>query len=256
MAIVNATDDSFYQKSRLNKRNLEDKIKKIKTLQPDIIDIGGQSTRPGAPLITPKEEIARIVPVIERINNFFEGPISIDTFRSEVAEEAIKAGASIINDVSGGQLDAAIFDVAAQYKVPYVLTHMRGTPDTMQKQTDYQNLIVDLKQYFSEKIRQLHAAGVHDLILDPGFGFAKTPQQNLRLIKLLQQFRSFGYPVLIGVSRKSTIQRFLNTNAENALNGTSILHTLALQNGAGILRVHDILEAQECIRLYEAYKNA
>lgn len=256
MYIVNATDDSFFENSRINDHSVTSKINTIQNLQPDIIDIGGQSTRPGASIISVQEELDRVIPIIEKIKPSFHGPISIDTFRSQVAEEAIKVGANIINDVSGGQFDPKIYDVAAQHSAPYILMHLRGTPENMQHQTEYNNLTVDLKQYFSERIKLLNSKGVKDIILDPGFGFAKTVQQNLQLIQNLQHFKSFGFPVLMGLSRKSTIQKILKTNTENALNGTSILHTLALQNGADILRVHDPLEAQQCIQLWKAYRKA
>lgn len=253
MGILNATDDSFYADSRILNQNIDSRVERMISEKPDIIDIGGQSTRPGAVQVDQQKEIDRVLPVIEKVKKKFDGPISIDTFNSEVAEKAIKAGASIINDVMGGAADSEIFAVAGRYQTPYILMHTRGTPANMHPKTNYDNLILDLQEYFSDKIQILKQNNVNDIILDPGFGFAKTAKQNLELLRSINHFRIHGCPILIGVSRKSTVQKLLDVDAQNALHGTSLLNYTALQNGAQILRVHDVKAAKECIKVWGAF---
>lgn len=251
MGILNTTPDSFYQGSR--KETVLSAIDTARQMIIDgasILDIGGYSTRPGAIDISVDEELARVLPVIESIRHEFpEILISIDTFRSEVAEKAILAGANIINDISGFEMDSTIIDIAAKYNVPYILMHMRGTPETMTSLTDYDNLFKDIARYFSQKINQLERAGVHDIILDPGFGFAKTIEQNHHLLRNLEAFQLFEKPILAGLSRKSMIYKKLGITPEQSLEGTIALNTIALLKGAKILRVHDVKEAKSLIDL-------
>lgn len=254
MGIVNLTPDSFYAESRIG--SVEAIIEKVGRMNEEgvsIIDIGGYSTRPGAMEISVSEEIERIESVIEPINkNFPQLFISIDTFRSEVAARAVAKGADIINDVSGGDLDADMFDVVAELGVPYILMHMRGTPNTMNKLTNYSQLIPDVMKNIKGKIDLLRKKGVTDLIIDPGYGFAKTITQNFEMIKNLSEFRHLGYPLLAGISRKGMIYKTLNINVSGALNGTTVLNTLLLEQGASILRVHDVKEAKEAVKLWIA----
>ena len=251
MGILNATPDSFFEGSR--EESTGGALEKAKTMISEgakIIDIGGYSTRPGADEISIEEEVNRVTPIIRSLRKQFPDlVISIDTFRSKVAEEAILAGANIINDVSGFEIDPAIIDVAAKYKTPYILMHMRGTPKTMQSLTEYDNLFKDISFYFSQKIEELKNAGVKDIILDPGFGFAKTIEQNYDLLDNLEAFQLFERPILAGLSRKSMIYKKLKITPEESLNGTIALNTIALQKGAKILRVHDVKEAMELIQL-------
>jgi dihydropteroate synthase len=220
----------------------------------DIIDIGGYSSRPGAGDVSETEEMNRILPAIELIHhNFEEALISVDTFRANVAREAVNAGAVMINDISGGQLDENMAVTVAGCKVPYVLMHMRGTPATMKELTDYHDLTGEIAYYFSTRINILRSAGVADILLDPGIGFAKTVSQNFEILKNLQYFRIFGLPLVIGVSRKSLIYKTLQIEPEDALNGSTVLNTIALLNQASILRVHDVKAAKEVIRLTNTY---
>ena len=214
------------------------------------IDVGGYSSRPGASDISTEEEIKRVVPAITTINKEFpQAILSIDTFRAEVARTAVDTGASMINDISGGSLDKNMFQTVASLDVPYVLMHMRGTPETMAKDTQYQNLLREIFDYFHPKVAELQQYGVKDIIIDPGFGFAKTREHNFELLNSLDAFRAFGRPVLCGISRKSMIWKTLNITAEEALNGTTSLNTVALLKGASILRVHDVKEAREVVDL-------
>lgn len=252
MGILNITPDSFYAGSR-HTTETAILIQAEKMLQDgaDILDIGGYSTRPGAEEIPESEELNRSVKAIQLIlKTFPEALISIDTFRSSVAAAAVDAGACLVNDISGGELDAAMFDTVARLNVPYILMHMRGTPATMAQLTDYDNLVKDVYDYFHRKIYQLHQRGIKDIIIDPGFGFAKTREQNAELLNELEGFTIFGKPVLVGLSRKSMIWKTLNTNPEGALNGTTCLNTIALMKGARLLRVHDVKEAKEVVELY------
>lgn len=252
MGILNITPDSFYDGSRfsLTDNYLETAGGMIAD-GAHILDIGGYSTRPGAADISIEEECARVLPVISAIRKAFpEILISIDTFRAEVARRAVEAGASMINDVAGGTLDNDMFRTVAALGCPYILMHMKGTPQTMQSETHYRSLFGDIYASFSEKIRELRAYGVKDIILDPGFGFAKATRQNYELMGYLDQFHALGCPLLVGVSRKSMIWRELEITPETALNGTTVLNTIALRKGASILRVHDVREATQAIRLH------
>lgn len=251
MGIVNATPDSFYDGGRYPSETLLlNRVEQMLHEGATFIDVGGYSTRPGADEISAAEELKRIIPLIKNITrNFPEALISVDTFRSEVAKAAVQEGACMINDVSGGAADTSMYQTVANLQVPYVLMHMRGTPKTMSTKTDYENLLKDITDYFHERINQLEALHVKDIIIDPGFGFAKTPEQNFQLLNDLGYFKILQRPVLIGVSRKSTIWKTLSITPEEALNGTTCLHTLALLQGAAILRVHDVKEAMEAIQL-------
>ncbi len=251
MGIVNATPDSFFEGSRVE--TIDAAISRAKDMVAagaQIVDIGGYSSRPNAEDITVTEELNRVCPIITALRrDLSDVIISIDTFRSEVAEKAILAGANMINDISGFEIDPKIVDVAAKYQVPYVLMHMRGTPQTMQAMTEYDNLFREMALYFSIKIEQLKAAGLKDIILDPGFGFAKTIEQNHHILRNLEAFHTFGKPILAGLSRKSMIYKKLGITPEASLNGTIALNTIALLKGAKILRVHDVSEAKELIEL-------
>ncbi len=252
MGILNMTPDSFYGQSRVYAGSLL--LHKAETMLSegaDILDIGGVSTRPGADEVSEEEELQRLIPGILDIAKHFPGvPFSVDTFRSRVAREAVSAGAAWINDISGGTADPHMIETAAELNVPYVLMHMRGTPQTMHEFTQYDTLLEDVIFELAQRREKLLASGIHDLILDPGFGFAKTIEQNFMLLNQLSRFAVFGHPILVGISRKSMIWRTLRTNPEKALNGTTALHMAALMQGADILRVHDVREAAECVRLF------
>ncbi len=254
MGILNATPDSFFKHSRLSSAG-EDVLRKAGQMieeGADILDIGGYSTRPGAEDVGSDEECERILPVIRAIKDRYPGVvISVDTFRAVVAKEALKAGAEMVNDVSGGTLDEGMFDFVAEAKVPYVLMHMRGTPADMITKTDYTHLLKDIIVDLQKKIAVLRGKDVSDIIVDPGFGFAKRIPQNFELLRGLSEFSIFDCPLLVGVSRKGMIWRTLEISPEDALNGTTVLHTVALQQGADILRVHDVKAAGEVIRLFE-----
>lgn len=214
------------------------------------IDVGGYSSRPGAEDISVDEEINRAIPAIDAIIDHFPNAfISIDTFRAEVARQALESGAVMVNDISGGTLDANMPSVVAQYKVPYIMMHMKGTPQTMRQESAYVDLLKEVTDYFHQKIDVFQKAGVKDIIVDPGIGFSKTIDQNFQLLRNLDYFHILGKPVLIGLSRKSLIWRTLKTDAENALNGTTVLNTIALLKGASILRIHDVKQAAEAIKL-------
>jgi dihydropteroate synthase len=253
MAILNITPDSFYQASRT--RSVEEALFKAETFLAagaSILDIGAYSSRPGAADVTEEEEISRIVPIVEAISNTFpEAVISIDTFRSEVARSGILAGAHIINDISGGDLDEAMFATVAELQVPYILMHMKGTPQNMHLDPHYEDVVLEVVAYFARKIAQLRSLGVNDIILDPGFGFAKTRTHSYELLNHLEDLKIFGLSMLVGFSRKSMIHGFLKISPDEALNGTTVLNTLALLKGASILRVHDVHPALECIKLVE-----
>ncbi len=251
MGIINCTPDSFYSGSR--SMNIDDILARVKDMLKsgaDILDIGGYSSRPGAEEVSIEEEIERVVPVISAIRNQFpKAIISLDTFRAEVAEEGLKNGADLINDISGFSIDPKLVDVVVKYKVPYILMHMRGTPQTMQELTDYDNLYKDLVMYFSEKIDYLTKKGVRDILIDLGFGFSKTLEQNHELMQSLEHFQVLNKPILLGISRKSMIYKKLGITAEDSLPGTIALNAIGLSKGASILRVHDVKEAADLIRL-------
>ncbi|TLU95066.1 dihydropteroate synthase [Dyadobacter sediminis] len=258
MGILNITPDSFYAGSRISSVDeLVDKAGQMQKEGAGIIDVGGYSTRPGAKEIDPEEEADRVESAIEPLTKYFpELILSVDTFRSSVAGRAVQKGAHMINDVSGGILDDSMFDVAAALKVPYILMHMRGTPQTMNQLTNYNQLIPDILKDLKEKADVLRQKGVADIIIDPGFGFAKTIAQNFELMKNLRAFHLLDYPLLVGISRKTTIYKTLNITAEEALNGTTVLNTLALQQGASIIRVHDVKQAAEVVKLWIAAGNS
>ncbi len=251
MGIVNVTPDSFYSESRAAQANLLFIVEKMLNEGMQIVDIGGYSSRPGSTEITVKEELNRVIPAISAIRKAFPDLIiSLDTFRSEVAEKGILTGADIINDISGFSIEPQLIDVVSKYKVPYILMHMRGTPETMNSLTNYDSIFNDMILYFSEKIEVLKQAGVNDIIIDPGFGFSKTIDQNYYLLDHLDDFLLLGKPVLAGLSRKSMIYKRLNTTPEDeaTLDGTIALNKIALQKGAAILRVHDVKEAVDLIK--------
>lgn len=253
MGIINLTDDSFYGKSRIQgDKQLIEQVLKMLDEGADIIDLGACSTRPGSKEIPLEEEIQKIRDAVALIHSQFpETILSIDTYRSKVAEVGISGGAHIINDISGGQIDPEIIDVAAQYHTPFVLMHMKGTPENMQDHVSYENIFMEMTRYFSERIKLLESKGVHDIIIDPGFGFSKTLEQNYEILNSLEQYHILGKPILVGLSRKSMIYKKLNTTPENALNGTTALNTLAVTKGASILRVHDVRAAKEIISLIQ-----
>ena len=256
IGIINATPDSFFE-GHLSKE-MDSIVTLAGTMLADgaaILDIGGQSTKPGSKKISAAEEISRVVPVIEAIaQQYPEAIISVDTFYSAVALAAVKAGACIVNDVSGGTLDMDMLNVVAELKTPFICMHMQGTPETMQQQTTYQNVVTDVLDYLSRRVDSCRKAGINDVIVDPGFGFGKTIQQNFQLLKNLSAFTILDAPLLVGLSRKSTIYKTLDVTAADALNGTTSLNTIALLNGASLLRVHDVKDAWQAVKLVEAYK--
>lgn len=256
MGIVNLTPDSFYTNSRFTtETEVLNQAQKMLLEGAHILDLGAYSTRPGASDLPPDEEAKRLLPAIKAIKSKFpDAIISVDTFRANIARLAIEAGADMINDISGGEFDKQMFATIAQLQVPYILMHNQGTAQTMHLPKSYGNLIGEVILYFSSKINQLKAFGVNDIILDAGFGFGKNSTQNFELLNHLNDLKILELPVLVGISRKSMIWKSLNITANQALNGTSILNTIALQNGAKILRVHDVAQAIECIKLLELLK--
>lgn len=253
MGILNVTPDSFYDGGRYtDDQSILVQVEKMQRDGADMIDVGGYSTRPGAKEISVGEELSRVVNAIRIIIKAFpESILSVDTFRSSIAKAAVLEGACMINDISGGEMDEKMFDTVASLQVPFVLMHMRGTPQSMSRLSEYDNLLKDIVDYFHKKINRLLELGVNDIIIDPGFGFAKTVEQNFELLKNLNYLKILGKPILAGLSRKSTIWRTLETSPEESLNGTTVLNTVALLNGANLLRVHDVREAVECIRLID-----
>ena len=258
MAIMNLTPDSFYDGGKLkNHDQLLSRVQQFIDEGASIIDLGGYSTRPGAADISVEEEISRVIPVVQLIREHFRAiPLSVDTFRSQVARAALEQGASMVNDVSGATADDLMLDLIAEYQVPYVGMHMRGTPQTMNTLTDYQDIVFEIRYFFSTLAEEAAKRNINDLIVDPGLGFAKTIAQNFHLLYHLDAFKLLELPVLIGLSRKSMIYKTLNTTPENALNGSSALHMAALERGAHLLRVHDVKEAQECIKLFTQLRDA
>ena len=254
MGILNITPDSFYDGGKHNSEKAIIKhVEQMLLEGATFIDIGAYSSKPGADFVSEDEELARILPIITRVlKEFPEALLSIDTFRSRVAKECIQMGAALINDISAGKLDDTMLNTVADLHVPYIMMHMRGTPQTMQKQTVYNNLVKDILFYFSERIAAARQLGIVDMIIDPGFGFAKTLEQNFELLNQLELFNMLELPLLVGVSRKSMIYKTLQNSASEALNGTTALNTIALQKGANILRVHDVKEAIETIKLVQS----
>ena len=257
MGIINITPDSFYAGSRTNEYEVLKKAEQMVKDGADIIDIGGQSTRPGSERIRAEEELKRVINPIKNIRKKFpESFISVDTFYAEVAKQAVGAGADIINDISAGKMDKAMISTVASLRVPYILMHMKGTPDTMQKDPTYENVTRDVLDFFIRQTDELSKAGIHDLIIDPGFGFGKTIAHNFELLRNLSVFKMLDRPVLLGVSRKSTIFKTLRITVEESLNGTTVLNTIGLIYGCNILRVHDVKEAVEAVRLFTALNDS
>jgi dihydropteroate synthase len=256
MGILNVTPDSFYDGGKFkDDTSILKQTEKLLYEGATFVDLGAISSRPDATDISEDEELRRILPVVKLlIDAFPDINLSIDTFRSQVARRCLESGASMINDISAGNMDRQMMQTISDFKVPYVMMHMRGTPQTMSKHTTYKNLIEEVLFYMSEKVALAKSFGINDIILDPGFGFAKTALQNFSLLQHLNLFRTFGLPILVGLSRKSMIYKTLGTNAAQALNGTTALHAVALTKGANILRVHDVKEAVECVELIEALK--
>jgi dihydropteroate synthase len=254
MGIINITPDSFYAESR--KTGIADVLQQAEKMLDEgasFLDIGAYSSRPGATDISVQEETDRLLPVVEAIVSALpDAVISIDTFRAKVAEDAIRAGAHIINDISGGELDEDMFATVARLQVPYILMHMKGNPQTMQQLANYEDVFAEVYDYFVKKIFRLRQLGVHDIILDPGFGFAKKPEHSYALMNRMQEFNILQLPILAGISRKKIIYSLLNTTADEALNGTTALNTIALMKGASILRVHDVKQAVEAVKIYNA----
>lgn len=257
MGILNVTPDSFYDGgSYKNVKDILSQVEKMLKEGATFIDIGAYSSRPNADHISEKEELDRILPIIRSILKEFSNIlISADTFRSEVAKQSINAGACMINDISAGKMDEKMLKTVASLKVPYIMMHMKGTPQTMTKQANYENVLKEVLFYFSERIAAARQLQIIDIIVDPGFGFAKTIEQNYELLNNLEHFRFLDLPLLVGVSRKSMIHKVLGTSPDASLNGTSVLNTIALQKGASILRVHDVKEAMECIKLTKQLKD-
>ena len=254
MGILNVTPDSFYDGGVFNsEKKVLNQVHTMIDEGVDIIDIGGYSSKPGAENISLDTELKRVIPYIEIIKKNFEDiPVSIDTFRSKVAKEAVNHGAEIINDISSGDLDQTMFETVSELKVPYIMMHMKGKPIDMQINPVYKNLVVDISENLSKKIFEARTKGINDIIIDPGFGFGKTVNDNYILLKNLSFFKELGCPILVGISRKSMIYKVLNTDPQNSLNGTTCLNTISLMNGANILRVHDVKQAKEVVDLYES----
>ena len=252
MGILNVTPDSFYAESRKQTDDdIRQRVRQIRDEGAGMIDIGAYSSRSGADDVSPQEEMERLARGLQIIRQEWpEAIISVDTFRAEVARRCVEEyGADIINDISGGQLDDAMFQTVADLQVPYILMHMLGTPQTMQQAPHYDHLVAEMLSYFAHRIEQLRLLGVKDIILDPGFGFAKTLEHNYQLMHHLTDFHALGLPLLVGISRKSMIYRLLDTTPQEALNGTTVLNTMALERGAHILRVHDVRPAVEAVRI-------
>lgn len=252
MGILNVTPNSFYDGGKYkNETEILSQVEKMLNEGADFIDIGAYSSKPNADFVLEEEEIARIIPVVSLVlKHFPETLLSIDTFRSEVAKVSIENGAAIINDISAGNLDVKMFEIIAKYNVPYIMMHMRGNPKTMQSLTNYNDIVKEILFYFSERVSMARSFGINDLIIDPGFGFAKTLEQNYEVFQKMELFKILELPLLAGVSRKSMIYKMLDIGVEDALNGTTVLNTLALTKGAKILRVHDVKAATECVTLF------
>ncbi len=253
MGILNTTHDSFFDGGKYH--TIDSALSRVEVMLEegaDMIDVGGQSTRPGADMITLSEELQRTVPVIEAIHRRFPDLIiSIDTFKADVARKAVEAGAGIINDVSAGDDDVEMLNTVAELQVPYIAMHKQGNPKTMQQDPQYKDVLLDILEYFSQKTELFRSMGIQNVIIDPGFGFGKTVEHNYRLMKNLKLFHSFERPVLVGVSRKSMICKLLKVDPKDALNGSTVLHTIALLQGAHIIRVHDVKEAREAVKIVQ-----
>lgn len=256
MGIVNVTPDSFFDGGKLTDADaVVFQVEKMLQEGATFIDLGGYSSKPGAEFVTETEELNRVIPVVKLlVEKFPHILISIDTFRSEVAKQAIENGAALINDISAGLLDENMLETVAKLQVPYIMMHMKGTPKTMQSLANYEDLLKEMNFYFSERIAKARGFGLNDIIIDPGFGFAKTLEQNYELLQDLELLQFHDLPILAGISRKSMIYKALETAPEAALNGTTFLHAFCLQKGANILRVHDVKEAVECVKLMRQFK--
>ena len=257
MGIVNVTPDSFFDGGKLtNSNEILFQVEKMLVDGATFIDLGGYSSKPGAEFVSETEELNRVIPIVKLlVENFPDILLSIDTFRSEVAKQAIENGAALINDISAGLLDENMLETAAKLQVPYIMMHMKGTPQTMQSLANYDDLLKEMNYYFSERIAKARHFGLNDIIIDPGFGFAKTLEQNYELLQNLELLQFQDLPILAGISRKSMIYKALETAPEAALNGTTFLHAFCLQKGANILRVHDVKEAVECVKLMRQLDN-
>jgi dihydropteroate synthase len=256
MGILNVTEDSFYDGGRYARKTAAlNRALQMLEEGADIIDIGGMSSRPGSAISDAEEELKKVLPVVEAIlEQKPEAILSIDTLHARVADACLKAGAAIVNDISAGTFDANMLSVTAEYKAPIVLMHMQGLPDTMQHHPHYQDVVTEILDFFNQRIDECLKAGIHDIIIDPGFGFGKTTTHNFSILNQLDAFQMLHFPILTGLSRKSMIWKTLETNAEQALNGTTALNMVALMKGANMLRVHDVKEAKECVRLFAALK--
>jgi dihydropteroate synthase len=257
MGILNVTPDSFFDGGKYkDESGILNQVETMLKHKATFIDIGGYSSRPNADDVSENEELSRVLPVIELIlKHFPETLISIDTFRSEVAKQSIKAGAALVNDISAGKLDDNMLATVGELSVPYIMMHMKGNPKTMQQQTQYNDLTKEVLSYFAERIAAAHKEKINDIIIDPGFGFAKTIEQNFELLNQLELLQLADQPILAGISRKSMIYKTLNSTSREALNGTTALHMVALQKGAKILRAHDVKEALECVTLFNKLKS-
>ena len=257
MGILNVTPDSFYDGGKFkNDSCFLSHAERLLNEGATFVDIGAYSSKPGADFVSETEELNRLIPIVRLVLDAFpETPISIDSFRSNVINESIQAGAAMVNDISGGQLDPLMFETVGKLRVPYILMHMRGTPQTMQQMTSYSNVTKEVYTYFTERIELAKKHQIKDIIIDLGFGFSKTLEQNFKLLESLDFFKNLDLPILAGISRKSMIYKPLDTSAEHALNGTTALHMIALEKGAKLLRVHDVKEAIECVKLHRALKN-
>lgn len=257
MGILNVTPDSFFDGGRfVNEKNILERVSQMLDQGATFIDIGGYSSKPNANEVSVQEEKSRTIPVVTTIMEHFPDAIlSIDTFRSDVAQLCLDQGAAMVNDISAGLLDPLMFKIVSNYKVPYIMMHMKGTPQTMGHHSNYEDVTKEVIKYFSERIALARNNGISDIIVDPGFGFAKTHSQNFELLNRLDLLKLLDLPVLAGVSRKSMIYKTLNSTPEEALNGTTVLNTIALQNGAAILRVHDVKEAVETVQLFQKLKS-
>ncbi len=253
MGVLNLTPDSFYDGGHWNKdpEIYLNQVEKMLKEGAEIIDIGGLSSRPGAAFISETEELGRVIPAIEQICKYFpKTVISIDTWRAKVAQEAATVGASLINDISGAAFDPALLQTTADLQLPYILMHIKGTPQTMQQNPTYEDLITEIIDYFIQRLALLRNTGVRDIVIDPGFGFGKTLEQNYQLLAHLSDFQCLGLPIMVGLSRKSMIYKFLDSSPQDALNGTTAAHVLALERGAKILRAHDVKQAVEAIKIW------
>lgn len=256
MGILNVTPNSFYDGGKHKEINsIIHQVDKMLSEGADFIDIGAYSSKPSAEFVSEEEEIKRLVPIVKSLVETFPNIIlSVDTFRAQVAKASVENGVAMVNDIAAGLLDDKMLETVAELKVPYIMMHMRGNPQTMQSLTDYNDIVKEMIFYFSERIQKARSFGISDIVIDPGFGFAKTLEQNYEVLHKMELFEMLELPILAGISRKSMIYKVLESSPQEALNGTSVLNTIALQKGANILRVHDVKEAVECIKLVSKLK--